>query len=167
MSGPPGNDAENRRLQRVADELLRRHHAKPAPPPGPTRRQRRARAAQTRAKNRAELRHQCALDKAAEQAGVHQPVGLSLDHFHAVHRALGEATCPRCPRCDKRQPVTCGKTAALEIWGAELRKALGEQPTTVGVSVVPGLVGMDCDAELAAEIERHSWQPGPNDEELR
>lgn len=122
---------------------------------GPTRRQRRARAAHTRAKNRAELRHQCALDKAAEAAGVHQPVGLSLDHFHAVHRALGEATCPRCPRCDKHQPVTCGKTAALAIWRAELDKALDAQH------------GADADAELAAEIERQSWKPGPDDQELR
>lgn len=128
-----------------------------------TRHQRRARAAQTRAKNRAELRHQCALDKAAEAAGVHQPVGLSLDHFHAVHRALGEPLCPRCPRCDKRQPVTLSKAAALAVWRAELDKELAA--ATSGHADV----GYDVrsDDELVEAIERHSWQPGPNDEELR
>jgi hypothetical protein len=116
-----------------------------------TRRQRRAHAAQTRAKNREQLRHHCALDKAAEQAGVTKPVGLSLGHFHAVHRALGEARCPRCPHCDKRLPVEFDKPAAMARWDEAVDKALGEQR----------------DAKLAAEIERDSWKPGPHDEEVR
>jgi hypothetical protein len=113
--------------------------------------QKRARAAQTRAKNRTELRHHCALDKAAEKAGVTQPVGLSLGHFHAVHRALGEPRCPRCPHCDKRLPVELDKPAAMARWDEAVNKALGEQQ----------------DAKLADALERDSWKPGPNDEELR
>jgi hypothetical protein len=113
--------------------------------------QKRARAAQTRAKNRTELRHHCALDKAAEKHGVTSPVGLSLAHFHAVHRALGEARCPRCPHCDQRLPVAIGKPEAITVW-------------------YDALVGVICeqrDAKLAAEIERDSWKPGPHDEEVR
>ncbi len=113
--------------------------------------QRRSRAAQTRARNNAELRHHCALDKAAERHGVTQPVGLSLEHFHAVHRALGEARCPRCPHCDKRLPVAIDKPAAIAVWHDALVKVLCEQR----------------DAKLAAELERDSWKPGPNDEEIR
>ena len=97
------------------------------------------------------MRHHCALDKAAEKHGVTQPVGLSLAHFHAVHRALGEARCPRCPHCDKRLQVELSKPAAIAVWHDALGKVTCEQR----------------DAKLAAEIERDSWKPGPHDEDVR
>lgn len=90
----------------------------------PNRFERRAHASEKANADRREARHWCILDARTEAAGVRGPVGLTLSEWHDVHKALGEAVCPRCSRCSAstRHPVVLGRQAAL----ARFRAALGE-----------------------------------------
>lgn len=90
----------------------------------PNRFERRAHAAEKTLTDRREARHWCILDARAELAGVAGPVGLSLSEWHDVHKALGEAFCPRCSRCTstKRHPVLMGRQEALKRWAAALEQ---------------------------------------------
>lgn len=64
------------------------------------RRERRARIACGKRERRELQQHRCALDESGEAAGVDHPIGMSVANFHQTHRALGEASCPRCPICE-------------------------------------------------------------------
>lgn len=127
--------------------------------PSSTRRARRARATQTRSKNRKEARHWCALDADAQKRGIHEAVGLSLAEFHAIHRALGERECPRCPHCNAKKPVDLTRAQALNAWGQHMAAKLKE----IGARPAEQARDQRADAELAEQLERSSWKPGPDD----